>query len=97
LIADNVTECTQLSADSLHTIDDSFILNSLTILSTLDFPRLTSVDTIDWTALPALQVLSFTAGVQTVNTLSIQNTQLDTADGLSELSSCPHVPKVARC
>lgn len=82
LTADNVTEMTELSADSLQIIDDSFTLNSLTILSTLNFPELTSVATIDWTALPALQGLSFTTGVQTAGTVSIINTQLATLDGI---------------
>ncbi|KAK5127362.1 hypothetical protein LTR85_006701 [Meristemomyces frigidus] len=82
LTADNVTQMTQLSGDSLAIIDDSFTLNSLTILSTLNFPRLESVATIDWTALPALQGLSFTTGVQTAGSVSIINTQLATLDGI---------------
>ncbi|KAK4549771.1 hypothetical protein LTR36_005072 [Oleoguttula mirabilis] len=82
LVADNVTQITQLSGDSLAIIDDSFTLNSLTILSTLSFPRLESVATIDWTALPALQGLSFTTGVQTAGSVSIINTQLATLDGI---------------
>ena len=83
MIADNVTQITQLSAGSLETIGDSFNLNGLTILSTLNFPRLTDVDTIDWTALPALQGLSFTTGVQKASSLSIQNTQLNSLDGIN--------------
>lgn len=83
LIADNVTQVTQLSADSLDTIGDSFSLSSLTILSSLNFPRLTNVQTIDWTALPALQGLSFTTGVQQASSVSIQNTQLNTLDGIN--------------
>lgn len=82
LIADNVTQITTLSADSLDTIDDSFTLNGLIILSTLNFPRLESVQTLDWTALPALQGLSFTTGVQQAGIVSIQNTQLNTLDGI---------------
>lgn len=73
---------TELSGDSLSTIGDSFTLNGLTILSTLNFPRLSSVDTIDWTALPALQGLSFTTGVQMASTVSIVNTQLNTLSGI---------------
>lgn len=83
LIADNVTQITQISADSLVTISDTFGLNGLTILSTLNFPRLTNVETIDWVALPALQGLSFTTGVQTASSVSIQNTQLNTLDGIN--------------
>lgn len=83
LSATNVTQMTQLSADSLETIGETFMLNDLTILSTLNFPRLTSVDTIDWEALPALQGLSFTTAVQQAKTLSIQNTQLNSLDGIN--------------
>jgi len=82
VIANNVTQMTSLSGDSLTTIDDSFTLSSLTILSTLNFPRLENVQTIEWTALPALQGLSFTTGVQQASIVSIQNTQLNTLDGI---------------
>lgn len=83
LIADNVTQITQLSGSSLETITDSFTLNGLTILSTLNFPRLVSVDTIAWTALPALQGLSFTTGVQEATNLDIENTQLNSLSGIN--------------
>lgn len=82
LIADNVTQITQISASSLETISQTFTLNGLTILSTLNFPRLTNVDSIQWEALPALQGLSFTTGVQTASQLNIQNTQLNSLDGI---------------
>lgn len=83
MIANNVTQLTQISGGDLETITDSFNLNQLTILSTLNFPRLTNVDTIDWEALPALQGLSFTTGVQTAASVSIQNTQLNSLDGIN--------------
>jgi hypothetical protein len=83
LIADNVTQMTSLSGDSLAIIGDSFSLTSMTILSTLNFPALVNVQTIEWTALPALQGLSFTQGVQQASVVSIQNTQLDTLDGIN--------------
>lgn len=83
LIANNVTQMTSLSASSLQQIGDSFSLTSLTILSTLSFPQLTKVDTIEWTALPALQGLSFSTGVQEVSMLTIDNTQLNSLDGIN--------------
>ncbi|KAK4986164.1 cell wall protein Ecm33 [Elasticomyces elasticus] len=83
LIANNVTQMTQLSASSLETITHQFGLNGLTILSTLNFPRLTNVDTIQWEALPALQGLSFTTGVQTAASVSIQNTELNSLNGIN--------------
>lgn len=73
---------TQLSADSLQTITGEFNLDEVTILSTLSFPELTAVDSIVWNALPNLQGLSFTTGVQTASTLNIQNTELASLDGI---------------
>jgi hypothetical protein len=43
---------------------------------------LTAVDTVDWTALASLNGLSFTAGLTKVQTLNIDNTQLQTLDGI---------------
>jgi len=83
LIANNVTQISQISAGSLESIGEEFNLNGLTILSTLTFPRLTDVGSIIWEALPALQGLSFTTGVQTAGELNIQNTQLNSLDGIN--------------
>lgn len=71
-----------LSASSLSQIDDSFTLKDIQLLSTLNFPMLTAVDTVDWEGLPNLGGLSFTAGLQQVSSLSIQNTVLGTLDGI---------------
>lgn len=83
LSATNVSQLTGLSADSLEIIDDSFTLNECQILSTLNFPRLTQVTEVDWNALAGLQGLSFTTGLQEVDSLMIQNTQLGTLDGIN--------------
>lgn len=83
LVANNVTDMTSLAADSLQEIGDEFNLNGLTVLSTLNFPALKKVDTIEWIALPALQGLSFTAGVEEINMLTIDNTQLGSLDGIN--------------
>ncbi len=72
-----------LSADSLSQIDDSFQLRDLQLLSTLNFPSLQSVNTVDWEGLPNLGALSFTAGLSKVASLSIQNTVLGSLDGVN--------------
>lgn len=82
LTAKGVKNMVSLSGDSLSQIDDSFALDNIQILSTLNFPALTDVDTVDWIGLANLQGLSFTAGLQRVNSLSIQNTQLASLDGI---------------
>ncbi|GAB7342070.1 hypothetical protein MBLNU457_g0352t1 [Dothideomycetes sp. NU457] len=84
LIANNVTGMTSLSGSTLQTITDSFSLQSLTILTTLNFPQLTNVQTIDWNVLNALQYLSFgTQGVQEASSVSIQDTQLNSLNGIN--------------
>ena len=83
LTAKNANLTTSLSGDSLSQIDDSFTLKDVQILSTLSFPMLTSVDTVDWTGLPNLQSLSFSAGLSKVTNLGIQNTGLGSLSGIS--------------
>ena len=82
LMAKGVSKMTSLSGDSLTQIDDSFSLNNIQILSTLNFPALTDVDTVDWIGLPNLQGLSFTSALQRVGSLSIQNTELGSLEGI---------------
>ncbi|KAF4312912.1 hypothetical protein GTA08_BOTSDO01114 [Botryosphaeria dothidea] len=81
LIANNATGLTGLSADSLEKIG-TFELTQLTVLQTLNFPKLAEVDKIDWTSLPALSQLSFTSGVKQAGSVNIQNTFLSSLDGI---------------
>jgi len=83
LIAKNVPNMVSLSGSDLSQIDGTFTLNNIQILSTLNFPALTAVDTVIWQGLPNLQGLSFTAGLQEVSQLSIQNTELGSLDGIN--------------
>lgn len=82
LIAQNVSQVTSISADSLETIDGSFNLKRNEILSNLNFPQLSEVDEIDWDGLPALQGLSFTNRIQKATTVSIINTNLADLEGI---------------
>lgn len=83
LTANNVSQLTSLSADSLRRIGGTFDLQDCQILSTLNFPQLGEVDSIEWVALAALQGLSFTNMVQKANSVSIRNTQLNSLDGIN--------------
>lgn len=83
LVANNNSLIPSISGDSLQTIGGAFILNELQVLSTLSFPQLSEVDSIQWNALAGLQQLSFTTGVQQASELNIQNTQLQTLDGIN--------------
>ncbi|KAI9893332.1 MAG: hypothetical protein M1814_000462 [Vezdaea aestivalis] len=78
--ADNVTSITM---NDLQSIGGIWKLNGLTRLNALTFPRLGSVDTIDWAALPVLQSLSFSTGITMATNVVIQNTQLNSLDGIN--------------
>jgi len=74
---------TGLSGADLNSIGGSFSLTGLTILSTLSFPSLTSVGSIEWDDLPGLQQLTFTQGVSKASNVVISDTQLNSLDGIN--------------
>lgn len=82
LRCENAGSLTELSADQLGTIGGTFFLNNLTIMSTLAFSSLNNVQSIAWTALPALQGLNFPQGVSMATNVGISNTQLNTLSGI---------------
>lgn len=79
----NVSEITQISSSTLQRITEEFELDELQVLSTLNFPQLTEVDTIKWNALAALQALTFDSEVQNAATVDIQNTNLASLNGIT--------------
>ncbi|KAL4927214.1 GPI-anchored protein Ecm33 [Aspergillus undulatus] len=83
LTASGGANITSLAAPSLETIDDAFRLEGVTSLTSLDFPKLTSVGEIDFQAVPILQSLGFTSGVTKAGSVSIVNTGLTSLDGIS--------------
>ncbi|QIW97020.1 hypothetical protein AMS68_002538 [Peltaster fructicola] len=83
LTADSARMLPGLVSTDMTTIGSSFTLSNLSVLSTLTFPSLSSVQTIDWNGLPALQGLTFTKGVQMASSLSVQNTQLGSLSGIN--------------
>lgn len=84
VIVNNVTQLISLSSDSIAAIQGTFKMQGLTLLSTLNFPQLQSVNTISWITLPALNSLSFgTVGVTKVSTIEISDTALNSLDGLN--------------
>jgi BspA type Leucine rich repeat region (6 copies) len=82
LIANGVTNLTSISAPDLNSIADEFNLESIILLTSLSFPELTSVGSIYFEALPNLQSLTFTAGVNTAGSVNIQNTGLTSLSGI---------------
>lgn len=83
LIANNVSQLTSLSADSLQEIRGVFDLKQNEILSNLNFPQLSEVDEIDWIGLPGLQGLSFTNEIKKASSVKIDNTYLGSLEGIN--------------
>lgn len=74
---------TSISGSSLQTIGDAFRLENVQILSTLNFPQLSQVGSIEWTGVPNLQGLSFTTGLSEAESVTIINTGLTSLDGIN--------------
>ncbi|KAK6217197.1 GPI-anchored cell wall organization protein ecm33 [Colletotrichum tabaci] len=87
LIVTNVTQLVGLSSSTLASVEGTFKMQGLTVLSNLQFTSLTTVGSIDWVTLPALSSLVFgTAGVTKVNDILISDTFLKSLDGLNVAS-----------
>jgi hypothetical protein len=74
---------TSIDCPKLRQIEGAFTLKSLTILTTLSMPELVKVGKIDWITLPALTRLTFTKGVTEAASVDISDTNLDSLDGIS--------------
>ncbi|KAF2625453.1 hypothetical protein BU25DRAFT_412502 [Macroventuria anomochaeta] len=83
LVATNNSNMKRISADSLEKIDGSLNLDGLTRLYAVDFPKLKTVETIKWNALPNLQTIGFTAEVTQADNINIQNTALRSLEGIN--------------
>jgi len=83
LTSENAAALSGLEASSLQTIGNEFTLTNLTVLSSLNFPQLSEVKSIQWTALPALQTLMFTNQVQKASNVLITDTQLSSLEGIN--------------
>ncbi|KKY30872.1 putative gpi-anchored cell wall organization protein ecm33 [Diaporthe ampelina] len=82
LTLENNGQIISLSSTSLNSVSGTFRLANVTLLSTLNLPALTSVGTITWQSLPALNSLSFTTGVSSAKTVTISDTFLQSLDGI---------------
>lgn len=78
----NASTLTALTLDRLQTIEGTFDLEELQILSSLSMPSFTAVNRIRWIALPGLQSLNFGSGVSQANEVYISNTGLTDLKGI---------------
>jgi len=83
LTAENNSDMKQISASDLETLDGAMNLNGLTSLYALNFPKLKTIDKIQWQALPNLQEIGFTAEVTKADKIDIQNTALRSLKGIN--------------
>ncbi len=58
-------------------------MNALTLLSNLEFDKLTTVKIIDFVSLPALSALQFPATVSSAESVTVSNTFLNTLNGIN--------------
>lgn len=73
-----------LSADDLETIEGEWVLDNTQGITSLSFPKLSSVDTIRWVALgPNLASLDFGAQIKKASKIRIENTHLQTLEGIN--------------
>jgi hypothetical protein len=83
LIITNNSAIQSLSGDSLTEITGEFHLDTVQVLNTVNFPKLKKVNSIVWNALPNLQNPTFNGPITQVSTLDIQNTQLQSLQGIN--------------
>lgn len=83
LVISNNSKITSLSGSSLEEISGSFTLDEVQVLSTVNFPKLTTVTNIKWNALPNLQGLQMDAQISKASIIDIENTQLQSLKGLN--------------
>lgn len=77
------SQLTDISSDSLRTISGTLTLDTVQLLTTFDFPKLRSVDTIDISGLPNAPAISFLQTLETLAILSIQNTPFEELEGFN--------------
>jgi uncharacterized alkaline shock family protein YloU len=83
LIVRNNSNIKQISASDLETLDGAMDLEGLTSLYALNFPKLKTIDSVKWQALPNLQDIGFTSEVTKADKIDIQNTALRSLKGIN--------------
>ncbi|KAL2071197.1 hypothetical protein VTL71DRAFT_12432 [Oculimacula yallundae] len=83
VVVQSVSALSSLGSESLRRINGNWTLFNVTLLSTISFPALTSVDTFTLQALPAVPSFDFKAGLSSVANMIISNTFLSNLEGLN--------------
>ncbi|OJD09889.1 hypothetical protein AJ78_08875 [Emergomyces pasteurianus Ep9510] len=98
LIAKGTQNLTALFAPQLRSISDTFMLSGAIELRTIQCDSLTQVGALNFEALPNVQQLAFTKGINTAKSVRISNTDLNNLKGIEleivgdmEISNNPHL------
>lgn len=73
----------RISGSDLETLDGELNLDGLVRLTNVEFPKLKTVDSIKWNALPNLNEIGFTAEVEKATKVRIENTGLRSLKGIN--------------
>ncbi|KAF5210326.1 putative trafficking protein particle complex subunit [Clavispora lusitaniae] len=79
----NGTKATVLDAPTLQLVAGDLTVSDSTILSTVNFAQLTTVGSLTFNALPALEKTGLTTGLTSAEEITIQNTGLTSLDGIN--------------
>jgi hypothetical protein len=83
LVVKNNTALRHLGADSVTEITGDFTLDDVQVLQEVNFPNLKTVNALRWNALPNLQALGFDQKITKASVIDIQNTQLQSLEGIN--------------
>ena len=83
LVASKNADIKRIGASELEQLNGDLVLDELTRLNGIDFPKLKKVNTLKWNALPNLQAIGFTATVEEAKSIDIQNTGLRSLQGIN--------------
>lgn len=83
LQVNNATQATSLNAPTLQLVSGQLALSGNTILSTLNLAQLTTVGTLHFNALPALEKTGLAAGITSADEVIISDTGLTSLDGIN--------------
>lgn len=83
LVVKNNSGIQSIGSSSLTEIAGAFNLDTVQVLNTVNFPKLKTVQSITWNALPNLQNLGFDSQITKAAVVDIQNTQLQSLQGIN--------------
>ncbi|CUM46794.1 unnamed protein product [Debaryomyces tyrocola] len=83
LHVNNATEATSLNAATLQLVSGKLNLDGNTILATVNLAQLTTVGTLNYNALPALEKTGLTSGITSADEVIISDTGLTSLEGIN--------------